>query len=104
LIDDELVSPAADRRADIILHGIPATRIAGDLGNARAANTVMLGFWSAIVGVVSPAAMRQSLSDSVPSKTVALNLRAFDTGFERGLAALNLKSEPVASSAAGGGR
>jgi len=102
LIDDDLVKPADDRRADITVYGIPATRIAGDLGNARAANTVMLGFWSAIVGVVSRAAMRQSLSDSVPPKTVALNLQAFDTGFERGQAALNLQSEPVASPAAGG--
>jgi 2-oxoglutarate ferredoxin oxidoreductase subunit gamma len=55
------------------------------LGNNRAANTVMLGFWSAIAGVVSREAMRQSVADSVPPKTVEVNMKAFDVGYERGL-------------------
>jgi Pyruvate/2-oxoacid:ferredoxin oxidoreductase gamma subunit len=55
------------------------------LGNARAANSAMLGFWAAIVGAVSQAAMRQSLADSVPSKTLEVNLKVFDVGFDKGL-------------------
>ena len=85
LIDEGLVTLAEDHRKDINTHGIPATRLAEELGNARAANSVMLGFWAALVGVISKAAMRQSLMDSVPSKTIEVNMKAFDMGYERGL-------------------
>jgi 2-oxoglutarate ferredoxin oxidoreductase subunit gamma len=44
----------------------------------------MLGFWAAIARVVSREAMRQSVADSVPPKTIDINMRAFDTGYERG--------------------
>jgi 2-oxoglutarate ferredoxin oxidoreductase subunit gamma len=86
LIDEGLVTPAKDHRRDINTYGIPATRLAEKLGNVRAANSVMLGFWAAIVGVISKAAMRQSLADSVPLKTIDVNMTAFDKGYERGLA------------------
>jgi len=85
LIDDGLVSLPADHRRDITTYGLPATRIAEELGNNRAANTVMLGFWTAIVGAVSKEAMRQSVADSVPPKTIEVNMKAFDTGYARGL-------------------
>jgi 2-oxoglutarate ferredoxin oxidoreductase subunit gamma len=85
LIDDELVTLAADHRADIRTHGIPATRIAEQEGSSRAANTAMLGFWVAVVGVVSREAMRQAVAESVPAKTVELNMRVFDIGYEKGL-------------------
>jgi 2-oxoglutarate ferredoxin oxidoreductase subunit beta len=85
LIDEGLVSLAEDHPKNINTYGIPATRLAEELGNGRAANSVMLGFWAAIVGVISKAAMRQSLTDSVPSKTIDVNMKAFDLGYERGL-------------------
>jgi len=85
LLDEGLVSLPADHRADIETHGMPATRIAEELGNNRAANTVMLGFWTAAIGAVSEAAMRQAVAESVPAKTVEVNMKAFDIGFRRGL-------------------
>jgi 2-oxoglutarate/2-oxoacid ferredoxin oxidoreductase subunit beta len=85
LLDDGLVSLPADPRTDIETYGMPATRIAEELGNNRAANTVMLGFWTAAIGAVSEAAMRQAVAESVPSKTVEVNMKAFDIGFQRGL-------------------
>jgi 2-oxoglutarate ferredoxin oxidoreductase subunit gamma len=85
LIDEGLVTLAEDHRQDINTYGIPATRLAEELGNVRAANSVMLGFWASLVGVISKAAMRQSLTDSVPSKTIEANMKAFDMGHERGL-------------------
>ena len=88
LIDDSLVALPDTSRKDISTYGLPATKIAEELGNPRAANTVMLGFWTAIAGVVSTTAMRQSLADSVPPKTVELNMKAFDTGYEKGKAGL----------------
>jgi 2-oxoglutarate ferredoxin oxidoreductase subunit beta len=87
LLDDSLVAVPENPRQDILTRGIPATRLAADLGNARAANTVMLGFWTAVTGAVSKEAMRLSLAASVPPKTVDLNLRTFDIGYEKGLAA-----------------
>ncbi len=85
LVDDSLVELPDDHRTDIITHGIPATHIAEDFGNIRAANTVMLGFWAAAVGAVSRVAMEHSLSESVPPKTLDVNLKAFDYGYQEGL-------------------
>jgi len=88
LIDSGLVVLPDDHRQDFTTYGIPATQIAEELGNNRAANTVMLGFWAAILGTVSREAMRQSVAESVPPKTVDVNMRAFDVGYERGLETL----------------
>jgi 2-oxoglutarate ferredoxin oxidoreductase subunit beta len=85
LIDDGLVSLPDDHRQDITTYGLPATHIAEELGNNRAANTVMLGFWTAIMGVVSREAMRQSVAESVPPKTLEVNMKAFDVGYDTGL-------------------
>ncbi len=85
LIDDGLVALADDHRRDLKTYGLPATKIAEELGNARAANTVMLGFWTGVVGAVSQEAMRQSVAESVPAKTIDVNMQAFDAGLQRGL-------------------
>jgi pyruvate/2-oxoacid:ferredoxin oxidoreductase beta subunit/Pyruvate/2-oxoacid:ferredoxin oxidoreductase gamma subunit len=85
LIDDSLVELPANHRTEITIHGIPATKIATQAGTARAANTVMLGFWTAIVDVVSREAMRQAVAESVPPKTVDMNLKVFDIGFAEGV-------------------
>jgi len=84
LIDDGLVNLPQAHRRDLKTLGIPATRIAEELGNGRAANSAMLGFWTAVVGAVSKTAMHQSLGDSVPPITLDVNLKAFDLGFEKG--------------------
>ncbi|MEW5940637.1 MAG: 2-oxoacid:acceptor oxidoreductase family protein [Chloroflexota bacterium] len=85
LIDSGLVSLPPDHRADVKTFGIPATQIAEEAGNNRSANTVMLGFWTAITGVVSREAMRQAVAESVPAKAVELNLKVFEIGYENGL-------------------
>ncbi len=84
VVDDGLVVLPDDHRQDITTCGLPATQIAEDLGNSRVANSVMLGHWTAVAGVVSRDAMRQAVADSVPPKTIDVNMRAFDAGFERG--------------------
>ena len=85
LIDNGLITLSADHREDIKTYGIPATDIAVEAGTSRAANTVMLGFWTAIIGVVSQDAMRQAVAEFVPAKTVELNLKVFDIGYQQGL-------------------
>jgi len=84
VVDDSLVELPDDHRTDITTYGIPASTIAEEAGTIRAANTVMLGFWTAIVGVVSREAMREAVAESVPPKTMDLNLKVFDIGFEQG--------------------
>ena len=64
--------------------GIPATRLAEELGKRQCTNTVMCGFFAAVSGVVSEKAMRESVKASVPERTVDLNLEAFDKGFAFG--------------------
>jgi 2-oxoglutarate ferredoxin oxidoreductase subunit beta len=85
LFDDELVNLNDDHRDDIKSYGISATRIAKEAGNNRAANTAMLGFWTAVEGIVDKEAMQESIAESVPSKTVDLNLEVFEKGYQKGL-------------------
>ena len=88
LIDNELVSLPEDHREDIQTLGIPATRIAEEQGNNRAANTAMLGFWGAVEGVLEKEALEQAVTESVPPKTVELNLEVFRQGYQQGLEAI----------------
>lgn len=86
LIDDGLVLLPPDHRIDVNTFGLPATQIAEQAGSNRAANTVMLGFWTAIIGAVSREAMRQTVAESVPAKMIEMNLKVFDEGYENGKA------------------
>jgi 2-oxoglutarate ferredoxin oxidoreductase subunit gamma len=61
-------------------YGIPSTRIAESLGRVLVQNVVMLGFFSAITGLVPMEAMRKALRESVPGGTEELNLKAFEQG------------------------
>jgi 2-oxoglutarate ferredoxin oxidoreductase subunit gamma len=61
--------------------GVPSTRIAEKLGRTIVQNIVMLGFFTAVTGVVSRDHMRDAVRDSVPAGTEELNLEAFDAGW-----------------------
>jgi 2-oxoglutarate ferredoxin oxidoreductase subunit gamma len=63
---------------------IPATRIAEELGKKMVLNIVMVGFFTAVTGVVSEKAAREAVADSVPPNTIDLNMKAFDRGFQYG--------------------
>jgi len=78
LIDAELVDPGPEDS----VHAIPAARLADELGARMATNMVMLGFFTAVTGLLEPAAMKQSIETSVKAATVPLNIRAFDAGCE----------------------
>jgi 2-oxoglutarate ferredoxin oxidoreductase subunit gamma len=47
-------------------------------------NIVMVGFFTAITGLVSEQAAREAVKDSVPPSTIDLNMKAFQRGFEYG--------------------
>lgn len=85
LVDDGLVDLPESHRTDIITFRMPATQMAEQAGSARAANTAMLGFWSAIAGLVSKEAMRHAVAESVPAKMVDMNVRVFEAGYAEGV-------------------
>jgi 2-oxoglutarate ferredoxin oxidoreductase subunit gamma len=66
-------------------YGIPATRIAEELGRKIVLNIVMLGFFGAMTEVMPVEALRKAVESSVPSGTEELNLKAFDKGYEYGI-------------------
>jgi 2-oxoglutarate ferredoxin oxidoreductase subunit gamma len=81
IIDEELVIPLDGDEN----FSIPATRLAEELGRRVVANVVMLGFFTAVTGLIHRQYMEKAIETSVKLKTVPLNLQAFATGFEYAL-------------------
>ncbi len=68
----------------IKVYGIPATRLAEEIGKKMVLNVVMVGFLCAITRILSAESCRQAVLESVPSRFRDLNLKAFDKGFDYG--------------------
>ncbi len=84
IIDSDLVELDETVGERTVL-GIPATRIAEEVGRKVVANIVMLGFVAAVTDLVSVDAMRDAALASIPKKTIDLNTRAFQAGLDYGL-------------------
>jgi 2-oxoglutarate ferredoxin oxidoreductase subunit gamma len=88
IVEQDLVRVSGiDRKKEIKVYGIPATRIAESLGKKMVQNAVMVGFFTALTGLLDPDAVRKAVADSVPANFRELNLQAFEKGFERGMTA-----------------
>ena len=84
--ESELVVPDDRLPRSAKKYGIPGTNIAiEELGKRIVFNIVMLGFFSAVTKLIDVDAMRKSITDSVPSGSEELNLKAFSKGYEFGL-------------------
>ncbi len=83
LYEQDLVQPE-NLPAGVRAFGIPATRMAEQLGRRLVLNIIMVGFCTGVTQVVSEASARQAVIDSVPRGTQKLNLDAFQAGFEFG--------------------
>jgi 2-oxoglutarate ferredoxin oxidoreductase subunit gamma len=75
------------------VYGVPATRLAEELGKRMVLNIVMVGFFAAVTNILEPEAVRQAVADSVPDAFRELNLKAFDKGFNYGKEHLTAKLE-----------
>jgi 2-oxoglutarate ferredoxin oxidoreductase subunit gamma len=75
------------------VYGVPATRLAEELGKRMVLNIVMVGFFASVTNVLDPEAVRQAVADSVPEAFRELNLKAFDKGFEYGRKHLSARIE-----------
>jgi 2-oxoglutarate ferredoxin oxidoreductase subunit gamma len=81
IYDSELVRPPNDGTRAF---GVPAMRVAESVfGRDVVANVIMLGCLAGLSGVVSPDSLRRAISESVPPKTVDMNLKAFEEGRSR---------------------
>jgi len=87
LIDEDLVKSLEPPKVGKF-YSIPATRIAEQLGLRLVANIVMFGFFTAMTDIITPGAAREALPSSVPARFVELNMKAFEQGYEYGLAVL----------------
>ncbi|MCX5860231.1 MAG: 2-oxoacid:acceptor oxidoreductase family protein [Proteobacteria bacterium] len=64
--------------------GIPATRLAEELGKRLVVNIVMVGFFSAVTEYLDPESARKAIQDLVPKGTEELNFKAFEQGYKYG--------------------
>ena len=88
IVEQELVQMPEEVREKS--YGIPATRMAESLGSKIVLNLVILGFLTAVSGIITANAMRESIRSTVPKGTEYLNILAFDKGFEYGEEILKL--------------
>jgi len=91
IVEQDLVR-VTDVPHEIRVYSVPATRLAEQLGKRMVLNIVMVGFFTAVTKLLDPDAMRNAVAESVPAHFRELNVKAFDVGYEYGLAA-----KPVAS-------
>ena len=75
--------------AGVRAYGVPATRLAEELGRKVVLNIVMVGFFGAVTKLLDPEALRKAVADSVPAAMQKLNLQAFDKGWEYGTQLIN---------------
>lgn len=84
LTDQDLVKVREDRD----YFSIPATRMAEELGRKMMANIIMVGFTTAVAGVISLEAAKDAVISSVPKGTEKMNIQAFTKGYDYGLSKL----------------
>jgi len=77
LVDEDLVHLEGE---DPKVEKAPFTRMATTLGRRIVANIVMLGTLTARARLVPPEAMEEAIRNTVPPKTIDLNLKAFRAG------------------------
>lgn len=81
------------RHSGLRVFGVPATRLAEELGRKVVLNVVMVGFFGAVTKLLSLEALRKAVADSVPPALQKLNLEAFDKGFEYGTRTIDRLAE-----------
>lgn len=83
LIEEELVQVESPPPG-VDIFSIPSTRMAEELGRKLIQNIVMVGFLTAVTGIINEEAAQEAVRSSVPAGTEDLNLRAFDAGLAHG--------------------
>jgi 2-oxoglutarate ferredoxin oxidoreductase subunit gamma len=79
IVDTGLVQPFGD---DENICGLPATRIADELGSRLVSNLVILGYLVGRTGVVSRASVVEAIRTTVRAEFVELDMKALDAGID----------------------
>jgi 2-oxoglutarate ferredoxin oxidoreductase subunit gamma len=88
IVEQDLVR-VTDLPKQTRVYSCPATRLAEELGKRMVSNSVMVGFLTAVTGLLDADAVRKAIADSVPSNFRDLNLNAFEKGHEYGVKSLD---------------
>lgn len=91
LVEEDLVRPETIPPS-LRLYAVPAMRLAEELGRKMVLNMVVVGFFAAITGLLLPASAQRAIAESVPEGTQALNLAAFEKGFDHGTRQLTARA------------
>jgi 2-oxoglutarate ferredoxin oxidoreductase subunit gamma len=86
LVTEQELVKIGDIPAGTKVFSCPATRLAEELGKKMVLNIVMVGFFAAVTRLLTPDSLRRAISDSVPPSFRELNEKAFNKGYEYGLA------------------
>lgn len=82
-INSTTVKPALSLTNQILL---PATELAvQELKSEVGANLVMLGFFASYTNLIQKVAYQKALKQQITEKYLAINLRAFELGYEQGM-------------------
>lgn len=84
IVEEDLVS-LKQTPEGVLLRKVPATRLAEEIGPKIVQNIVMVGFITAVTGLLPVDAVRQSIRRSVPEGTETINLMAFERGYRYGM-------------------
>lgn len=79
IVDTGLVQLSGD---DENVCGLPATKIAEEIGSRLAANIVILGYLVGKTGVVSRESVEQAIRATVKKQIIDVDLKAFDAGMD----------------------
>jgi 2-oxoglutarate ferredoxin oxidoreductase subunit gamma len=85
LVERDLVR-VSGVKTGVRVYGVPATRLAEELGKRMMLNIAMVGFFGAVTGLVSADALKAAVLDAVPPHTREANLKAFEAGVDFGKA------------------
>ncbi|MBR3718242.1 MAG: 2-oxoacid:acceptor oxidoreductase family protein, partial [Firmicutes bacterium] len=69
--------------------GLPITQMAKDLGNPQTANILTMGIIAGLTKVITPEGAKEAIRkffNGKGEKVIALNEKAFDLGYEKGVA------------------
>lgn len=84
IVETDLVRVTSAVKPGVRVYGVPATRLAEQLGKKMVLNIVMTGFFTAVTGLLSADSVKAAVLDSVPPHSKELNLKAFEAGFSYG--------------------
>ena len=84
IIETDLVRVTSAVKQGVRIYGVPATRLAEQLGKKMVLNIVLTGFFTAVTGLLSADSVKSAILDSVPAHSKELNIKAFESGFEYG--------------------